>query len=282
MKRWPLVISFVLFIALCATLAYWAMQFFKPPVRPVAAPPPSAQAPVNIDAAASLFGGRANAAVASNFQLKGVIMAGTPADSVAIIAADGKPAQAIRANSEVAPGVKVKEVHRGYVVLLDNGVEKRVELPEENQLAMGMERASAAPVAAKPMPPRPAPAMPATVVNTPDDGSAAVPAAPAPGAGGNPATNTAPAAGAQTSAAANAGASPAPPNAPNAPAQRAMSAEPVQTPQAQAAAPSAGMGSPPITNQGSLAGGMQSSPAPAAPTTPVAPGMPVPVPQARP
>ncbi|MGV3743352.1 MAG: type II secretion system protein N [Burkholderiaceae bacterium] len=281
MKRWPLVISFVLFIALCATLAYWAMQFFKPPVRPVAAPPRSAQAPVNIDAAASLFGGKGSAAVASNFQLKGVIMAGTPADSVAIIAADGKPAQAIRANSEVAPGVKVKEIHRGYVVLLDNGVEKRVELPEENQLAMGIDGANAAPVATRPLPPRPAPSMPATVVNNPDDDTGAAPAASGSAAGTGAAANTAAAPAAQTAVPANAGTPAASSTAANAAPQQRAVPQAAQTAPSQAVAPGAGMGSPPITNQGSLAGGMQ-TPAPAAPAAPAVPGMPVPVQQARP
>ena len=33
MKRLPLITSFVLFIALCVSAAYWAMQLFKPPLR---------------------------------------------------------------------------------------------------------------------------------------------------------------------------------------------------------------------------------------------------------
>src|ERR671916_145678 len=118
MKRWPLVASFVLFIALCASAAYWALQLFKPPVRPVAAPPRAAQAEVKTDAAAALFGGRpGKVAVASNYQLRGVISSGNGRDSVAILSADGKPAQAVRMNMEVAPGVTVKQVHRGYVLL---------------------------------------------------------------------------------------------------------------------------------------------------------------------
>lgn len=154
MKRLPLVVSFLLFIALCASIAYWAMQLFKPPLRPVAAPPQTAQAEVRPEAAAALFGGRAEkAAVASNYQLKGVIFSGSPRDSVAILSADGKPAQAVRVDMEVAPGVTVKEVHREYVLLLDGGATKRVELPES---AKGqVELANLAPV---PVPPSAAPA----------------------------------------------------------------------------------------------------------------------------
>ena len=125
-----MITSFVLFIALCISSAYWAMQLFKPPVRSVAAPPLAAQPAPSLDAAAGLFGGRSTAAVASNFQLKGVVVASNPADSVAILAENGKPAHTIRINDEVAPGATVKEINRHYVLISEGGVIKRVELPE--------------------------------------------------------------------------------------------------------------------------------------------------------
>jgi len=131
MKRWPLVATFVLFIAACISAAYWAMQLFKPPLRPVAAPPQTVQIAPRLDAAAALFGGRPTIAVASNFQLKGVVVAGNAAESIAILAAGGKPAQVVKTNEEVAPGVKVTEVHPRYVLLSEGGVVKRVELPED-------------------------------------------------------------------------------------------------------------------------------------------------------
>lgn len=179
MKRAPLVISFVLFVALCASAAYWAMQLLKPPARAVAAPPPAPRYVPNLGAAAGLFGGQARVAVAANYQLKGVVMAGTPNQSVAIIAADGQPTQAVRAGREVGPGVTVKEVHRNYVLLSENGVEKRVELPNEAppqamNVAPGRAqptprvppRASpAAPVVRpQPQPPQPQPPQPASAV----------------------------------------------------------------------------------------------------------------------
>ncbi|MDH4234467.1 MAG: hypothetical protein OEV15_04970 [Gallionella sp.] len=131
MKRWPLITSFVLFIALCASAAYWAILLFKPPVRAVAAPPQTAQSAPKLDAAASLLGARPSFAVASNFQLKGVVVASNPAESIAILSANGKPANSVRTNEEVMPGVTVKEVQRGYVLLSEGGVVKRVELPEK-------------------------------------------------------------------------------------------------------------------------------------------------------
>jgi general secretion pathway protein C len=130
MKRWPLITTFVLFIALCVSAAYWAMQLLKPPLRAVAPPPPSSQSAPRLEAAADLLGGHSSAAVASNFQLKGVVVASDPIESVAILAASGKPPHAFRTNAEVAPGITVKEVHNRYVLLSENGVIKRVELLE--------------------------------------------------------------------------------------------------------------------------------------------------------
>ncbi len=134
MKRWPLLTSFVLFIALCVSATYWGMQLLKPPARPVAAPPPAAQAPPDPRAAAVLFGGRQGpVAVATNYQLRGVVSSGTSGESVAILSADGKPPEAVRANREFQPGVLIKEVHPRHVLLQENGVLKRVELLDEGK-----------------------------------------------------------------------------------------------------------------------------------------------------
>lgn len=178
MKRLPLVASFLLFIALCASLAYWSMQLFKPPLRPVAAPPRTAQPEVRTEAAATLLGGRgANVAVASNYQLRGIIFSGSPRNSVAILSADGKPPQAVRVDTEVAPGVKVTEVHRDYVLLSEGGTSKRVELPES---AKGQaDLASLAPVPVRPSAP---PARPSVAPSQPVPSRAQAAAAAASGA----------------------------------------------------------------------------------------------------
>jgi len=133
MKRLPLFTSFVLFIALCVSAAYWSMRMFKPPQRAVAPPPLVSRPAPNPDAAAGLFGGRSSFAVSSNFQLTGVIVSDKESESVAILAVNGQPAKPIRTNEVVVPGVTVKEVHKGYVLLLEGGVVKRVELPENSK-----------------------------------------------------------------------------------------------------------------------------------------------------
>lgn len=166
MKRLPLIAGFVLFIALCVSAAYWAMQLFKPAVRPVAAPPPS-KTEARPEAAAGLFGGRASGtAVASNFELRGVVVSGSARESIAILAADGKPPQAVRVNTEIMPGVKVTEVHPGYVMLIEGGVTKRVELPESVP-AQGGEGLSSVPRTPIPVPAAQPPATPAGAAQNP-------------------------------------------------------------------------------------------------------------------
>jgi len=163
MKQLPLVASFILFIALCASLAYWGLQLFRPAARAVAPPPPAAVAPVRIDAAAALFGGRpAAVAVASNYELKGVLMSGTAGESAAILSADGKPASTIVVGKEMLPGVIVKEVHPRYVLLSEHGLTKRVDLPESAKGQSGS--LMMAPVSTSPAP-APAP-MPSTPPST--------------------------------------------------------------------------------------------------------------------
>lgn len=177
MKRWPAVASFVLFLLICASAAFWAMQLIKPPVRPVAPPTAAASAVLpSASAAAGLFGGRAGPTpVASNFQLVGVVMAGRPSESIAILSANGKPAQYVVADTEVQPGVKVKEVHRDYAVLSDHGVDKRVALPAEAKSSGGIASgASTAPLGA----PRSSPAMPTTLVSPSTPSSGALSSAP--------------------------------------------------------------------------------------------------------
>lgn len=143
MKRLPLLMNVIAVAALSASLAYWALQWFKLPPRPLAAVAVSSAPEVNVEAATGLFGGQSSSVTASNYQLTGVIAAANGRSSVAIMALDGKPAQAFAVGAEVAPGVTVKEVKPRYVVLSDGGVLKRIELPAEG-------KTSAAPAAPTP------------------------------------------------------------------------------------------------------------------------------------
>ncbi len=85
----------------------------------------------SVDSVAGLFGGAM--AVNSNYQLKGIVLANPNNQSEAIVAVDGKAPQAVTVNNEISPGIKLSEVHSDYVMILDNGVSKRVDLPLESK-----------------------------------------------------------------------------------------------------------------------------------------------------
>jgi general secretion pathway protein C len=129
MTRLPVILSFLLFLALAATLAYWIPQWMAPPPRAVSSPPKSERAQPPVSAAARLFGGRAQGPAMANVQLRGVVHSGRASDSVAIIAVEGKPPRAVRINTDIAPGVKVKQILNKTVVVSEQGAERELSLP---------------------------------------------------------------------------------------------------------------------------------------------------------
>ncbi|TWI46148.1 general secretion pathway protein C [Pseudoduganella flava] len=179
MNRSPLIhtlVTLAAVVALTASTAYWGLQLFKPQQRPIAAVPLQEAPPAPVDAALGLFGGQAAVATASTYQLRGVVAARDGRGSVAIISANNEPPKAYPVGKEIAPGVTVQDVQPRYVVLLDGGVQKRLELLADD----GVSSTTAAPLApvnrAAPPPPMPSPSptpTPAPVTQPP-------PAAPAP------------------------------------------------------------------------------------------------------
>jgi general secretion pathway protein C len=156
-KRLPLLMSLVGVILLAASLAYWILQLYQPPQRPLAAVPHSAMPPPPIDAAATLFGGQVATVSTSNYQLTGIVSAGR--DSVAIIVAEGSPPKALRMGKELVPGITLAEVHPRYVMLSDGGVMKRLDLAADAKPAASM----GGPVAPGAVPGSSAGGMPATL-----------------------------------------------------------------------------------------------------------------------
>ncbi|MEO0316869.1 MAG: hypothetical protein RL404_546 [Pseudomonadota bacterium] len=128
-QRLPAVIAFLLFIVLCASIAYWALQWLAPPPRPIAAPVAVERALPPLSAAANLFGGAAKTGSLANVQLRGIIHAGRAAGSAAIITVEGSPPRIYRLNTELMPGVSVKAIHARSVVLSDRGAERELPLP---------------------------------------------------------------------------------------------------------------------------------------------------------
>jgi general secretion pathway protein C len=135
-KRLPLLLSLLGVILLAASLAYWILQLYQPPQRPIAAVPRSSLPEPGIDAAATLFGGQVATASAASYQLTGIVAAGR--DSVAIIVAEGSPPKALRVGKELVPGITLAEVHPRYVMLSDGGVMKRLDLAADTRPAAAM------------------------------------------------------------------------------------------------------------------------------------------------
>lgn len=127
--RLPAFVSLLLFAALCASIAYWVLQWLAPEPRPVAAPVASEQVMPPVAAAANLFGGKAGGGGLMNVQLRGIIHAGSAAGSVAIMSVDGSAPKYYRLNAELMPGVSVKAIHARTVVLSDHGSERELPLP---------------------------------------------------------------------------------------------------------------------------------------------------------
>lgn len=133
MKRWPAITSFILFIALCVSVAYWTMLLTQPKPRAIRAAPPPAPIAPELSAAAALLGGTVQARTSNGFKLTGIIVSDPLAESLAIISADGKPARPFRLHAEIEPGVRIQEVQRRYVLLEHNGAIQRLELPVTNK-----------------------------------------------------------------------------------------------------------------------------------------------------
>ncbi|MES2106794.1 MAG: type II secretion system protein N [Pseudomonadota bacterium] len=153
MKRLPLYASFVVFIVLCMSLSYWGLRMFKPQVRPLAVPQGAAPFEPAPGQWGGLFGASQIAQAASNYQLKGVVVAKRAEESVAIVGVNGQATLAVAVNRELSPGVKVTEVHDGYIILSEGGVNKRVDLPQSKTAPM---LAASVPVVSPPPPAQPA------------------------------------------------------------------------------------------------------------------------------
>jgi len=142
-KRLPLLLSLLGVILLAASLAYWILQLYQPPQRPIAAVPHNSVPDPSIDAAATLFGGQIATASATNYQLTGIVSAGR--ESVAIIVAEGSPPKALVVGKELVPGITLAEVHARYVMLSDGGVMKRLDLAADTKPAAAMGGAAVPP-----------------------------------------------------------------------------------------------------------------------------------------
>lgn len=135
----PRLLSFILFLALCASLTVWIMPLFSPAPRTLLAPATStlSNTTPNLSSAATLLGGINNAPSDTQYQLTGIVRAQNTHDSVAILSVAGQTAISLKVGEKFADGIKLSEIHADYVVLNDHGNDKRIALVtvKSNQLA---------------------------------------------------------------------------------------------------------------------------------------------------
>ncbi|MFM7658150.1 MAG: hypothetical protein ACKO5Z_06145 [Burkholderiaceae bacterium] len=129
MKQLPRLTSFVMSLALCASITYWLLQWMAPATRPLVIPAQAEYSLPDISAAANLFGGATKAVGTLPIQLKGIILANHPTESVAIITLNGKPARALKANAVVSDGMLIEQITARGVILLDHDAERPLSLP---------------------------------------------------------------------------------------------------------------------------------------------------------
>ena len=128
-ERAPNVVSFLFFIGIWVSLAFWFQQWLSPPKQIVELLPMVEQKIPPLASAANLFGGSEQSSVLANVQLNGVIRSNSSKDSIVIIAADGGPSRALRLNAEIMPGIVVKAINSRSVIVAGKGAEREIALP---------------------------------------------------------------------------------------------------------------------------------------------------------
>lgn len=125
----PRAASLVLFIALCALAARWALTFSAMRTIPVPQSARVAQTEaVETGAVATLFGGSAQGGV-RDVQLIGVVADVADGAGAAIVSLDGGPPKAVRAGTALSAQILLVEIHGRSVVIERNGVRQEIALP---------------------------------------------------------------------------------------------------------------------------------------------------------
>jgi hypothetical protein len=128
MKKISQAWSALLFLLICASLTYWGLFFMAPTSQKVSLLPENDINEVSLSEATSLFGGSSNNESRVPLILRGVILSGTPTDSVAILGIAGSAPRMIRRDAEFMPGLFLQEVHANSVMVLDHGWRREIPL----------------------------------------------------------------------------------------------------------------------------------------------------------
>lgn len=127
-------VTLVALVLLGLLLAYWTWAWFAP------GPLPRAQvveAMPRVESAYGLFGGARStpltiAPTGLAIKLLGIAAASGGRRGYAVVQLEAKEIRAVREGEDVAPGVRLAEVHADYVVLERNGARETLAWPERN------------------------------------------------------------------------------------------------------------------------------------------------------
>ena len=173
--RWlPRAASLLLFVALCALVTHWVLDFGAMRTIPVPESARVAQTEaVETGATATLFGGSAQPGV-RDVQVIGVVATVSGAGpAAAIVSLDGGPPKAVRVGATLSPQIRLVEIHGRTVVIERNGVRQEIALPLQNAAAGGPGSLPAPPPAGAAAPlstPMPAPVLAAPPAQEPHAG----------------------------------------------------------------------------------------------------------------
>jgi general secretion pathway protein C len=129
MKQLPILSSFVFFLLLCMSLAFWGMRFYKPPAREVAAPVGTVTLEPVSGQWGGVFGTTQAKSAPSEYQIKGVVIAVPAIESVAIFTVNGGAPNSVGVGQELSPGVTLKEVYPTHIIIEQSGSPRRIDLP---------------------------------------------------------------------------------------------------------------------------------------------------------
>ncbi len=157
-------LTFAALALLALTLAYWTW--------PVAAPRPVARAAAPVEpaghaaSAGGLFGtlprSRGASPTGLAIKLLGLVASPRHQDAYAVMQLDAKDFRAVKEGGDIAPGIRLAEVHADHVVLERNGVRETLAWPEKKGTTAAPTNRAATPAAPAPTPATPAAAVPST------------------------------------------------------------------------------------------------------------------------
>lgn len=126
-------------------LAYWTWAWFAPPAEPRigAAAEPTTQ----VIFAKTVFGeaprGQTAKPTAASITLLGLVAAASGRRGHAIVRLDTKEARVAREDDEIAPGIRLAEIHRDHIVLEMNGMRETLAWPKKTPAAQSAQARSA-------------------------------------------------------------------------------------------------------------------------------------------